>query len=40
MSRQLSNGDLIWCFLKLDYLLVDELRLLMNDEVRIEGTFR
>lgn len=36
MSRQLSNWDIIWCFLQLEDLLVDELALLVHDEVWIQ----
>lgn len=37
MPRKLSDRHLIRCFLQLDNLLVDKLRLLMDDEVRIKG---
>ena len=37
MSWQLSDWDLVWCFLKLYDLLIDELALLMDYNVRIHG---
>lgn len=38
MARQLSDGYIVRSFLQLDDLLINELALLVNDKVRIEGT--
>lgn len=35
MARQFSDWDLIWCFLELEDLLVDELTLLVHNDERV-----
>ena len=36
MSRQFSDRYIVWRFLQLQHLLIDELRLLVHDKVGIE----
>ena len=38
VSRQLSYRNLVWSFLELQDLLINELRLFMDDEVGVERT--
>lgn len=38
MSGQFTDGNLVWCLLQLDDLLVDKCRLLMHDKVWVKRT--